>query len=71
MDKPGEKISLARKAKGWSQEKLAHESQLDRSYVGAVERGERNISLLNICKLSNTLKVSPSKLMDFYLNNDD
>jgi transcriptional regulator with XRE-family HTH domain len=54
-----------RKQRGWSQERLAHESGLGRSYVGSVERGERNISLMNIAVLAKTLEVRPATLLDF------
>ena len=47
-----------------SQEELAHISGLDRSYVGQVERGERNLSLENICRLAKGLSVPPSRLLD-------
>lgn len=60
----GEKIRQLRTRMGWSQEELAHKSQLDRSYIGGVERGERNISLLNIHKIAKALNVLPSKLLD-------
>ena len=45
-----------------SQEQLAHEAKLDRSYVGQVERGERNITLDNIHRLANALSVSAAAL---------
>ncbi len=61
----GRRLAELRRAKGWSQEKLALESGLARSYLGGVERGQRNIALVNICKLAETLEVSPPELMEF------
>lgn len=54
-----------RKERGWSQEQLALESGLARSYLGGIERGQRNIALLNICRLAETLGIPASELMDF------
>lgn len=59
----GLRLSEMRKHKGWSQERLASESGLARSYVGGVERGQRNIALRNICKLADALGLSPSDLL--------
>ena len=58
----GMRLRAVRKEKGLSQETLALEAGLDRSYVGGVERGERNISLENIEKLARALGVSVSEL---------
>ena len=58
-------MATCRKAKGWSQERLALESGIARSYLGGVERGKRNIALLNICRLAQALEIPPSKLMTF------
>ena len=54
-----------RKALGWSQERLAFESGLARSYIGGIERGQRNIGLVNICVLADTLGVSPAEMLNF------
>lgn len=61
----GKRLAELRKRKGWSQEKLALESGLARSYVGDVERGIRNIALVNICKIADTMCIEVVELMDF------
>ncbi|MGV9554546.1 helix-turn-helix domain-containing protein [Streptomyces sp. NPDC003522] len=48
---------------GLSQEQLADIAHLHRTYVGSVERGERNISLVNIYRLAEALGVSPTQLL--------
>lgn len=53
----GNKLRSVRTAKGISQEKLAELAGLHRTYVSSVERGERNVSLLNIEKLALALHV--------------
>lgn len=58
----GQAVRTLRKRIGLSQESLAFKSELDRTYVGGVERGERNISLINIIKISKALNVNPSDL---------
>jgi DNA-binding XRE family transcriptional regulator len=60
----GGRVRELRKAKGLSQESLAFASDLDRTYIGGVERGERNISLLNIYKLAEALGVPAKELFD-------
>ncbi|ARK76835.1 transcriptional regulator [Burkholderia pseudomallei] len=64
----GKRLVELRKAKGWSQERLALESGLARSYVGGIERGQRNIALYNICVLAETLNVEPSEMLAFDLD---
>lgn len=48
----GDRIRLARKEKDWTQEDLAHEAEIDRSYIGGVERGERNVTFLMLCRIA-------------------
>ena len=59
----GERLRQIRQKKGISQEALAHLAGLHRTYVSGVERGERNISLLNIERLAIALDVAMSDLM--------
>jgi transcriptional regulator with XRE-family HTH domain len=61
----GERVRVLRQARGISQEALALAAGLDRTYVGGVERGERNISLINIQKIAQALDVSPGDLLRF------
>jgi transcriptional regulator with XRE-family HTH domain len=60
----GRHIATLRRVAGLSQEALAFESGLARSYLGGVERGQRNISLLNICRVARALQVRPSRLLE-------
>jgi len=60
----GERIRTVRKQAGLSQEELAAACGLHRTYVGAVERGERNLSLLNIVQLARALRVKPADLLE-------
>lgn len=59
----GRTIRQLRRAIGISQETLADRTGLHRTYVGGIERGERNPSYTNLLKLSAALKVSPSQLL--------
>lgn len=57
-------VRRLRSARGWSQEVLAFESGLHRTFVAHVERGARNISLSNIERLAQALGVPVSRLFD-------
>ena len=60
----GLRLTELRKVRGLSQERLALESGLARSYLGGVERGQRNIALLNIVRLAESLGVPPAALLE-------
>jgi len=60
--KLGKRIRELRQAKGYSQESFASAASLDRSYMGAVERGERNVAALNLIKIAKTLDVEVGEL---------
>lgn len=51
----GKRIRDARKEKGWTQEDLAYEAEIDRSYIGGVERGERNVTFSILCRIARAL----------------
>ena len=58
----GARVRALRTEKGWSQEYFAFECGLHRTYIGAVERGERNVSLENIKKIADTFKIDIAEL---------
>jgi len=59
----GQKIRSVREGIGLSQEKLAFESGLDRSFISHAERGSRNITVLSLCRIAKALKTSPEILL--------
>lgn len=59
----GDAIRALRLEKGISQEALADESMIDRSHLGKIERGERNVTLLNVLKIARALNLSASDLL--------
>ena len=59
----GEAIRRARTGAGLSQEALAVDAELDRSYMGGIERGEHNLTIMNLTKITDALKMSPSSLL--------
>lgn len=60
----GGRLREIRHKKGFSQEELAELAGIDRTYVGGVERGERNLSLLNVKRISDALGINVKDLFD-------
>ena len=60
----GERVREIRKEKGLSQEELAHKADLHRTYIGMIERAEKNITLINIEKIANALEVEIATLIN-------
>jgi transcriptional regulator with XRE-family HTH domain len=58
----GARVRTLREKRRWSQEDLAHESGLARSFTGAIERGEKDLRLTTLVKLANTFKISVAQL---------
>lgn len=62
----GNRVRELRKSAGFTQEELADAAELDRSYVGSVERGERNLSIENVCRLAIAIGVSPADFFSWW-----
>jgi transcriptional regulator with XRE-family HTH domain len=60
----GKKIRLLREKQGLTQEVLAFEAGVHRAYIGQIERGEKNLGLINLQKIAHALKLNPSKLLN-------
>lgn len=65
----GEQVKKIRLEKGFSQEKLANEANLDRTYIPSIEKGERNVSIAVIEKIAKALKVKIPALFDEFTDN--
>lgn len=63
LERFGQRVRALRKEQGYSQEAFAAACELDRTYVGGIERGERNVALRNIKAIAHTLGISLAELM--------
>ncbi len=59
----GNNVKRLRKSQGWSQEDLADKSGLHRTYIGSIEKGGRNVSLINIERMAKSLHVDIETLI--------
>jgi transcriptional regulator with XRE-family HTH domain len=60
----GKSVRKVREEKSWTQEELADNANLHRTYIGMIERAEKNITLINIKKIADALNVPINKLME-------
>lgn len=58
----GNRIRARRKTLGWTQEELAAKANIDRSYIGGVERGERNLTFTMLCTICTALSCEVATL---------
>lgn len=66
----GLRIKSLRLQKCWSQEQLGQIAELDRTYISGIERGLRNVSLINLERLAIALNVEPAELLNFSKHDD-
>ena len=59
----GDRVKKLRLQKGWTQEELANRAGLHRTYIGSIERSERNVSLINIEKIAKALNINVKNLL--------
>lgn len=59
----GRRLRRLRQARGWTIEQLAFAAELHPTYVGSIERGERNLALVNIVRLARALELDPAELV--------
>jgi transcriptional regulator with XRE-family HTH domain len=65
LNQVGKRVRELRKARKWSQEELGTRARLHPTYVGGIERGERNLSLTNLAKLADAFNLPLSELLSF------
>lgn len=62
LEELGSRIRARRKGLGWTQEELAAKAEIDRSYIGGVERGERNLTFTMLCDICESLGCDVAEL---------
>lgn len=59
----GKAVRYARKLRSMSQEQLAFNAEVDRSYIGGVERGEHNLTIITLYRIADALDIAPAALL--------
>ena len=59
----GKRVQALREKKGWTQDELGKKANLHRTYVGSIERGERNVSLVNVEKIAQAFNTPVNSLL--------
>jgi transcriptional regulator with XRE-family HTH domain len=59
----GRRVRELRHERGWTQEELSFQSGLSRSYIADIERGKRNVALVNICALADAFNIETQEVM--------
>ncbi len=59
----GQRLREQRQARGWTQDQLAEKCKLHRTFIGSVERGERNVSILNLRHIARLLRIALNELL--------
>ncbi|MBL9080858.1 MAG: helix-turn-helix transcriptional regulator [Planctomycetales bacterium] len=63
LERLGERVRRRREERGLTQQQLGDQCQLHRTFIGSVERGERNVSVLNLRRLATVLRTTPAELL--------
>ena len=66
----GERVREERLKRGLSQEDLAFRADLHRTYIGMIERAEKNITLINICKICDALEIPLKEMFEFNIDGE-
>ena len=61
----GKRVAELRKSAGYSQEQFAYKCEVDRTYIGTIERGEKSTTLNTIAKIAKALNISKSELFSY------
>lgn len=71
LRKLGSIIRSLRSAQGLSQEDLGYNANLDRTYIGGIERGERNVTVLKIFKIASALHTTPKDIFKEWTDEEE